>query len=319
MRTLKIFILLTAVFLSGCFGGLTPQGLTPMEEKVLEGEGKNKILVIQITGAIFDKEKKNFLGNITETRLTSRIREELDKAREDKSIKAVILRINSPGGAVTTTDIIHHEIEKFKEETGIYVLAQFLSVSASGGYYIGLSADHIMAHPTTVTGAVGVISLSTDLTGLMDKVGLKNRTFKSGDKKDVGSPFRAMTKEEKKIYQTLIDELFDRFKAVLKVSRPDIKGKNWKTITDGRILTASQALKLGAIDSIGYMDDAIEAVKKETNIDDAKVITYGRSGSYKTNVFSKSDLNIEANLNLLNIDNNLMFQNHAPFMYMWLP
>lgn len=320
LQFLKLSILLMSlVFLSGCVANLTPQGLRPLQEKVLEGSGKDKILLIEISGAIMDKEKKSFLGNVTETRLTSRIREELDKARDDKNIKAIILRINSPGGAVTTTDIIHHEIEKFKKETGIFVLAQFLTVSASGGYYIGLSADHIMAHPTTVTGAVGVISVSMDLTGVMDKIGLKDRTFKSGDKKDVGSPFRAMTKEERKIYQSLIDELFDRFKAVLKKSRPSIKGKAWDTVTDGRILTAKQALELGAIDSIGYMDDAIIAVKKQVKLDDATVITYGRSGSYKANIFSKSDLNIEANLNLLNIDNDLMFQNNAPFMYLWVP
>lgn len=320
MKILKSFLLLISiVFLTGCVAGLTPPGLSSLQEKVLEGRGKNKILVIEISGAIFDKEKKNFLGNVTQPRLTSRVREELDKAREDKNIKAVILRINSPGGAVTPCDMIYHEITKFKKETGVYVLAQFLSVSASGGYYIGLSADEIMAHPTTVTGAVGVISLSTDLTGLMEKIGVKSRTFKSGDKKDVGSPFRAMTKEDRAIYQSLIDELFDRFAAVLMESRPSLTGDSFKVITDGRILTAKQALKLGAIDSIGYMDDAIIAVKKGAKIKDATVITYGRSGSYKTNIFSKSDLNIEANLNLLNIESGLGSGNSSPFMYMWLP
>lgn len=316
---LSVSSLFAGIFLSGCVFISLP-GVEPLKEKTVSGVGVDKVLVIDVSGMITDDEDKNMLGAATAPGITARIKEELNLALEDRHVKAVVLRINTPGGAVTTCDIISHEISVFKKKKNIPIIAEMMDVAASGGYYIAVSADKIIAHPTTVTGSIGVVAYNVNASGLMEKIGLTDQTIKSGDKKDMGSPFRPMTEEDKRILKTVIDGLYDRFLDVILEGR---KGSGFtkaelRKIADGRIFSATQALELKLIDSIGYLDDAIDAAKKAAGIKEARVITYSSASSYRNNVYST--VGGAPTVNLVYIDaGSLMKRFGMRFVYMWMP
>lgn len=318
-----LLVVLVSISLAGCFN-LNIGAITPLEERMIGGKGKaNKILVIDISGIINNKESTGPLELVKKPRLTSRIKEELDKAEKDSRVKAVLLKINSSGGLVTTTDIIYEEIRRFKERTGKLVVAELMDIAASGGYYIALSADKIIAHPTTVTGSIGVVAFRVNASGLIEKIGITNETIKSGDKKDMGSPLRPSTAEEREIMQAIIDDLFERFKGLVEEERgfQEEDPARLNAVIDGRVFTASQALELGLIDEIGYMDDAIDGIKETLSIDQARVIRYTRGGDYAGNIYSTAAAAkaMGSGINLININGEGLEGLGFRFMYMWLP
>ena len=289
----------------------------PLKETTISGEGKDKILIIDISGIISDTERRSLSG---EPDTVARIKEELKMASKDKHIKAVILRINSPGGTVTASDMIYHEIKQFKEETNIKVISCVMDLGASGGYYIAVSADKIVAHPTTVTGSIGVIMLNVSVEGLLQKIGVKDTSIKTGEHKDMGSPLKTMTEEERKIFQGVLDNMYEKFLSVITENRRELTYEKLKLLADGRIYTAQQALENKLIDQIGYLDDAITLAKEEAGIKEARVIIYHRPGVYKDNIYSKlSNSNFGA-INIINFDLRTLLHTGTPsFMYLWAP
>lgn len=316
MRKIFLIILSISFFVEGCVSINIPR-VGPLTEHRIGGTGADKILIMDISGIILDKEE-DFMSLKTMPRLTARIKEELDKASEDSRVRAVVLRVNSPGGTVTTCDIINHELKKFKQKTGKIVVAELMDVAASGGYYIAAASDRIVAHPTTITGSIGVVAYNINASGLLEKIGITNETIKSGDKKDIGSPLRPMTDEERKILQGIIDSLYNRFLDAVAEGRKEIAKEEFKGIADGRVYTAEQALKIKLIDRIGYLDDAIELAKSEAGIKDATIVTYARPGSYRSNIYSAWDM--PSTINLVNIDaGSFMGFPGIRFMYLWMP
>ena len=289
----------------------------PLKETTVSGEGKDKILIIDISGIISDTERRSLSG---EPDTVARIKEELKRASDDKQIKAVILRINSPGGTVTASDMIYHEIKQFKKETNIKVISCIMDLGASGGYYIAISADKIMAHPTTVTGSIGVIMLNVSVEGLLQKIGVKDTSIKTGEHKDMGSPLKTMTEEERRIFQGVLDNMYEKFLSVITENRHKLTYEKLNLLADGRIYTAQQALENKLIDQIGYLDDAITLAKEETGIKEARVIIYHRPGTYKDNIYSKlSDSNF-GSINIINFDLRTLLHTGTPsFMYLWAP
>jgi protease IV len=282
----------------------------PFSEKVIAGEGRDKILLLDISGFISSStERGSFFGTKKEPGLLSQVREQLDRARSDRSIKALLLRINSPGGGVTASDEIYHELMKFKNDTGVKVLAHIMDIGTSGAYYTALSADLITAQPTSVTGSIGVIMYSFEGTGLMQKIGLQAIEISSGAKKGMGSPFRPLAPEERAIFQNVIDSLQGRFMNTVSESRK-LPLEMVKRLSDGRIYTSQEAQATGLIDSIGYLDDAIDQVKKLAHLEKASVVTYVRPGEYRPNLYS---------LNLINIDMGEVMGPGANFLYIWWP
>ena len=314
-RVLSFFL---AIVLSGCISINLPS-VQPLAEKVVAGEGKAKILLVDISGIIKDEENANVLGLQGSPNLTARVREELDLASKDDAVKAVVLRINTPGGSVTTSDIISHEIESFKKKRKVPVVAELMDVAASGGYYIASSADRIIAHPTTVTGSIGVIAISVSASGLMEKIGITNQTIKSGPLKDIGSPLKTMTEEERRILQSVIDGMYDRFIDRVMTGRPDsFTLDELRKIADGRVYTASQAKDLKLIDSIGYLDDAIDWAKQASGVKEARVVTYAQPRAYRNNIYSRAE-SAPSGINLINIDAGIPKASGMEFMYIWLP
>ena len=281
----------------------------PLTEKAIAGKGRDKVLVLDISGIIMGGETGSPLSDRKKPGLIARVREALDKARRDTQVKAVVLRVNSPGGGVTASDILYHELRTFKQETGVTLVAHIMDVGASGAYYAALAADAITAQPTSVTGSIGVIMYRVDATGLMQKVGIQTVEIASADKKGIGSPFRPLSDDERKIFQGFIDSLYGRFTGLVAEERR-MTPEAVKKMADGRIFTSREAQAGGLIDGIGYLEDAIELAKKKAGLPEAKVVTYFRPGEYRNNIYS---------MNLINIDLGDLADPGAKFLYLWWP
>ncbi len=208
----------------------------------------DKIAIVEIKGVISQ---------------SSSIIEELQQYLEDDGVKAIILRIDSPGGGVGPAQEIHREILKIK--TKKKVVTSMGSVAASGGYYIACASDFIVANPGTITGSIGVLMQFSNFEELLKKIGIKGVVLKSGEHKDVGSPFREMTPEEKRIMQEVIDNVHQQFiKAVVEGRKLDYS--KVLQIADGRILTGEQAKNLGLVDQMGNLQDTIDITAKMVGI-----------------------------------------------------
>lgn len=307
----SLLALLLALASTGCTFlkvSLTEE-VQPLTERVIAGEGRDKILLLDLAGFISSQDSESLLGGRKKPGLLARVREELDRARADRRVKAVVLRINSPGGGVTASDVLYHELKKFKRETGAKVLAHIMDVGTSGAYYAALAADRITAQPTSVTGSIGVIMFRLDATGLMQKIGLQSIEISSGDRKGMGSPFRVLEPEEKAIFQHMVDTLDGRFVGIVAEERK-LPVDAVKKLADGRIYTSAEALDAGLIDGIGYLDDALEQAKKLANLKHASVVTYFRPGEYRANLYS---------LNLFDIDTSALTAPGMHFLYVWWP
>ncbi|OGL17729.1 MAG: hypothetical protein A3F92_06410 [Candidatus Rokubacteria bacterium RIFCSPLOWO2_12_FULL_71_22] len=291
MRTALVLALATA--LAGCSLitlDLTPR-IRPLEEEVVEGGGRAKILLLDVSGFLADEDLSPGLAlgaQPPRVPLLARVREELKKAAGDSDVRALVVRVNSPGGTVTAADVLYRELGEWRRETKRPIVAVMMDVAASGGYYLALAADTIVAHPTSVTGSIGVIMVSVNAEGLMQKLGLATAAIKSGERKDMGSPFRPLTDEERRIFQSVIDELHGRFVAKV-VERRGIPAAEVASLADGRIYTAEQALERRLIDRIGYMPDAIAAARTAAGLDEAKVIVYRRPSQYRATYYARAE------------------------------
>ena len=246
----------------------------PLKEYTLQGSTKGKVLLIPVKGKITDEVESGLIRK--KPSMVQEIVAQLKKAEKDKDVGAVLLVIDSPGGSVTASDILYHEIVQFKEKTGRKVVASMMDVAASGGYYIALPADAILAHPTTITGSVGVLFLQPKVVGLMDKIGVEVQVSKSGANKDIGSPFRAATAQEKKILQEMTDKLARRFLDLVSQHRR-IDAKGMTEIGSANVYLADEAKRLGLVDRIGYLNDAVDEARRLAGLDkDAKVVVYRR-------------------------------------------
>src|SRR5215475_2662262 len=215
-KVLTILCVVSAVSFIGLQAGcitinlIEPSG--PVQEVQLSGTGDSKVLLLDFSGLISSQDKD---GLIPQPNMLATFKEELTRASKDEKVKALVVRINSPGGTVTASDIMYHELKTFKANKKIPVVASMMDVAASGGYYLAMATDNIFVHPSTVTGSIGVIMLTVNAKGLLEKVGVEANAITSGPRKDMGSPFRTMTPEEKVIFQGVIDSFYDRFLTVV--------------------------------------------------------------------------------------------------------
>lgn len=208
----------------------------------------DRIGVIEIEGLISDS--KETMENII-------------KFKEDQSIKGVILRINSPGGAVGPTQEIFREVTKLKEKKKVYV--SMGSLCASGGYYIASAGEKVYANPSTITGSIGVIMQLTVVEDLMKKLGLKPTTIKAGDMKDAGTPFREMTSQERDYLNSVVANIHEQFMRDIAAGRK-MDFEKVRQLADGRVYTGLQAKELGLIDTIGNFYDTVDDLKTTLKI-----------------------------------------------------
>lgn len=287
----------------------------PLMETTVEGEGSAKILLLQIDGVLSDEPEASWYGLRRESPV-ARVREELDRARRDDSIDALLLRIDTPGGTVTASDLLYQEILRFKQERGVPVVAQLMGMATSGGYYVAMSADTVIAHPTTVTGSIGVIFAGVNLSGLMAKYGVADQTLTSGPFKDAGTPLRPMRPDERAQLQSVIDDMYQRFLDVVRRGRPALAPEEVARLADGRIYSAQQALANGLVDKIGDVEDAVELARTRAGVEEARVVTYHRPREYRKNLYtaeaSETAPRVEWPLPRLQLP-------QPAFLYLWAP
>ena len=281
-----------------------------LEEVFIERKSSpNKILVIDVEGII---TSANLDGGTMG--MVDFISEQLKTAAKDNDIKAVLLKVNSPGGEVLAADEINRAITKFQKETGRPVVASMGSLAASGGYYVSAPCRWIVANELTITGSIGVIMHGYNYRGLMDKVGVRPETYKSGKFKDMLSgdkepdidklspEDRDIRLEERKMVKSLIAETFDRFKMVVRTGRKESYTRNspegqqlaedWESYADGRVFSGKQALNLGFVDELGNFEDAVRRTREIADVPDASLVAYREPFNLGSllGLFGKSDI-----------------------------
>lgn len=311
-----LFPLPSCVFVSGNFDVFSPR-TKPLEERVVQGKGSAKIVLIDISRVISNQEEEGAFGLGRRESVVSRVEAELRRAVEDDQVRALILRVNTPGGTVTGSDIVYESLMRFKAEKKVPVLAQLMDVATSGGYYVALAADEIFAHPTTVTGSIGVVFQSISFQGLLTKIGIDNQTVKTGDKKDIGSPLRAMTQEERQLLEQILNEMQGRFLQLVSERRPQMSPAARAVVADGRILTAEQARTLGLVDGLGGLAETIERAKVRAGLTEARVVMYSRTDESAESIYARLAAR-PPTVNLLPFDLGALGR-PPQFLYVWLP
>ncbi len=264
---------LASANLTGFQDSLFFGGEEKFEEKVLEkGSQDKKIAVLHVNGTIQDTGDANsFLQPVGYHHRS--FLEKLDQAAEDKAVGGIILHINSPGGGVAESAEIHDRLTGIKEKYDKPIYVVMGSIAASGGYYISTPADKIFASPETLTGSLGVIMQGLNYGELAKKLGVEFETIKSGPHKDIMSPNREMTEEERKILQSMVNNSYESFVDVITEGREIPREKVYE-VADGRVYDGKQAKKLNLIDEFGYLDDTIAAMKKDHKLAGATVFEY---------------------------------------------
>ena len=256
-----------------------------LEEVTYENNhSKNKISLLDISGIISGEPWDRTGNNLVEL-----ISDQLRLAGEDEAVKAVILRVDSPGGEVLASDEIYHALADFQKEYKKPVVASMGGLAASGGYYVSAPCQWIVANELTITGSIGVIMHSYNYRGLLNKVGVRPEVFKSGRFKDMLSGEKSdneILPEEKEMVQGLIDETFKKFKQVVAEGRRNAHEQNgtegraladeWEDFADGRVLSGKQAYELGFVDELGNLDTAVERARDLARIANANLVQYVR-------------------------------------------
>jgi protease-4 len=273
----NVLILLAMVGGLGVLGGgqQDPHGVVEYQR---EAGGEGKVAVISVDGVIMEGGGGLFGGGIDPVAMVT---DSLRRAAADDNVHAVIIEVNSPGGGVTASDFIHHEIVKFRKETNKPVVIYMKDLAASGGYYISAPADYIVANETTLTGSIGVIIQGFNFHGtLTEVVKGQEATIKAGGNKTMGSMFAdpesAEYKEGRALLQELVDEMHVHFKRIVKDGRGSKLSADWEIYADGRVMGARQAEKVGLIDKIGYFEDAVAEAERLSGIENLSVVEYGR-------------------------------------------
>ena len=254
----------------------------PFEERILKSGSDDKILVVEILGPITTTAVRDF---IPRQGTLERLDGIIGKAKKDKNIKGLILKIDSPGGSVTASDLVFSQIKEFKEAQKIPVVACVTGQGTSGAYMVALSADRIVALPSSVVGNVGVLIPSISLEGLMDKLGIRNQTLTSGKFKDTGNPLRDMTTEDKAILEGIIKEFQQDFLTKVKEQRP-VTAEDLAIIEDGRVMTATSGMKVHLIDQVGYYEDALKTMESLSKTESPTVVVYRRRGENEGGFYS---------------------------------
>ncbi len=287
----------------------------------------DKVAMITVSGLIANMKAGSLLSSGDNP--VSDFRETLDTIAKDDSIKAVVLRINSPGGTVTASSMMYHDVLNFKAKTHKPVVCCMMDVCASGGYYLSCSADYRIAYPTTITGSIGVIIETLNLNGTLKKIGVATESVKSGPNKDMGSPFKPaespdhpLTDNDRQLLQAIVDQFYDGFKTVVKASPNHIKDADWGMLTDGRVVTGKDAVTYGLVDQTGDLDGAIAKAKEMAHIDHAKIVVYRRDDDDHGSIYADNPgmKNSQPQMNMVNINldlGDLIPRGESQFLYLW--
>lgn len=305
MRVLLMMSLIICA--AGCTGTsflITPVPSTYKLDEVQAEPGHGyfggKVALIEVEGLLSDSRSSGLLSLAPGENTLSLFTEELERAERDSSVKAVVLRVNSPGGTVTSSDAMYEMLNRFRRKTGKPVVASIQEVGASGAFYVSCAADKIVAQPTSVVGSIGVIFESLEFEGTLAKLGIRPITVKSGTLKDMGSPFKAIEPDERQIMQSMIEEYFGRFIGVVRHNRkiveeasPDLSTyakAPYAGVFSGRVFSGARGVELGLVDQTGLLEDAIDLARNMAHAPGASVVQYKRPYGYSGSIYASSDV-----------------------------
>ncbi|MHC5191514.1 MAG: signal peptide peptidase SppA [Planctomycetota bacterium] len=319
-------LLATTLFISGCGTGAFEIRMIPADQELKETQidkdkgmfVSDKIVVIDIDGIMLNRQQSGWMQSGDNP--VSSFLEKLDKAAADDTVKAVVLRLNTPGGSVAAADMMYHSLTEFKRKKKVPVVACMMDVAASGGYYLACGADGIIAQPSCITGSIGTIMQTISVAGTMEKIGVTAVAVKSGNMKDMASPLHELSDEEQVILQKIIDGFYEQFLGVVEKGRPKLDKDKLRELADGRVFTAQQAHEEGLVDRIGYADDAIAWAKKMADVKKSKVVIYHRPQATMPNVYGSAMSQTSGTGPLVNIDlPDWLDTGGAKFLYLWQP
>ena len=294
--------------------------------------GPAKVALIEVRGLIVDGARPGLLGEGTNP--VDELVAALDKAAADRGVRAVVLRIDSPGGSVTASDVMHREVRRFTERTGKPVVAALATVAASGGYYLALAADQIVAEPTSITGSIGVIFPTFNFSQAMERWGIASRAVVSRPNKDLASPFEPMEEAHYQILQALVDESYAKFRALLIERRQGLDPARLDDATDGRIFSGDQAVAMGLADATGGIREAFDAAKALAGVESGRLIRYHPPGRRPRTPYASasahgpgagpgsgggSDRESEINIIQLRLPGSVQWPAEAGAYYLWMP
>lgn len=288
---LCLYFFMDSIAESALAGGRTrgrPAAEMLQQQTLIDNGSTNKIAVVEIQGIISGRPIDPLAGSLVDL-----VRDQLERIEGEKSIRAVVLKVDSPGGEVLASDEIFKALMDFQERSGKPVVASMGSVAASGGYYVSAPCQWIVANPLTMTGSIGVIFQGVNYRGLMDKVGVRPKTIKSGKLKDMWSAVKEEAEElpeETEILEAMVQETFGRFKEVIVSGRERAARLNegqgrslaadWETLADGRILSGKQSFESGFVDELGNLDTALARARSLVGIETANVVTFASPFSF---------------------------------------
>ena len=321
----RLTVLLLLSILPGCVPSflITPVSSNQSLREVTADEGGggllgggSKIVIVEVEGMLLNAKTGGFLQ--AQENDVSLFAQQLKKAEKDPAVKAIVLRINSPGGTVSASDLMYNEVLRFKERSKKVVVASAQDIVASGAYYVACSADKIVVQPTSVIGSIGVIFNTFDISGTLDKVGARTNVIKSGPLKDMASPFKPMDDNERAVMQGMVDEYYGLFKKIVQSNRK-LDSTTLAAVSDGRVFTGSRSVELHLADQTGLLPDAIQLAKDLSHSPGARTVLYKRPYGYSGSIYAHSqDEPPRANVTELNLIAPRTFL-PTGFYYLWNP
>ncbi len=300
-------------------------GFADIREHTVAGQkdGPLKVAVIDVEGLIADTGRPGLLGPSRNP--VDQIVMRLSMAGEDGDVRAVILRINSPGGTVAASDMLYREISDFRNRTGKPVVVSMGEVAASGGYYIALASDRIIAEPTTITGSIGVVIPTLNFSEGLNRIGIRARTLTSGPNKDLANPLEPMEEGQYAVLMRMVDDFYARFRTLVVDRRPALAADRIDELTDGRVLTGSDALAAGLVDQTGGIREAFTEAKSLAGITHARLIKYADEDRPPGSVYGPSATmapnagTTQINVLQLSVPSLNQIGSTSGFYYLWIP
>jgi protease-4 len=329
-RLCWLSLLFVSLPLVGCGPTTFVVGVSPGDQRMVTtvvepaaSRTRDRVAVIDVTGMILNARIPGLLSEGENP--VSVFHEELNKAAKDKHCKAVVLRLNTPGGAVAASDMMYRDVIEFKEATGKPVVVVMMDVAASGGYYLACAGDHIVAYPSTVTASIGVIFQTISLQPALSSIGIQTEAITSGPNKDAGSPLSELTDGHREVYQEMVDTFYADFTGIVRSARPKMTDEHFKEVTDGRVVTGRRAFEVGLVDELGDLGDGFAKAKALAGLKDASLVRYHRPLSYVASPYASGgdrqpqSSATQVNLLQLNVDGSFGESASGCFYYVWLP
>jgi len=330
-RTVAVLLLATLLMLAGCGPLSFTVGVRPEDRELdtttVEDDQRwfgPRVAIIDISGKLVNADRNGLLEQGENP--VSLLNEKLRRAREDSRVEAVILRLNTPGGTVTASDMMHRAVERFKKQTDKPVVALMMDLTTSGGYYIACAADHIVTYPTTVTGSIGVIVQTVSVEMALNRLGVQTVAITSGENKASTSLLNDLSPEQREIFETMVTDFYDRFRQTVREGRPNLTDEQFDRISDGRVLSGRRAAKLNLADEVGDLYDAFASARSLAGVESADLVVYHRQLKHVGSPYAAAQgpgpsvqNQTQINLAQVNLQGQIPGLGPAQFYYMWDP